>query len=332
MSFSTGHSLTITIIVKYNDAQADAMLTSAFIVLTIWAQVPAPQPFKPHIEDPMLAPAARASQEVKTWDEALTMMRSTSTDDRIAEAAIRRAEGRWRQSLGALLPNAKANASLTVDLLHPSVTPLQGGATIGTTAPLGTINGALTQTLIDVGAWRGLDSADLAHESAQTSIFDVRRRLTLGLAKALVAVVTAERVAEINRLGLEQALERVALIQRTQQLGAATQVDVVRVLQDAEVARFALIAGDEQLLRTREALGTALGVGHEIGVTPGFVLDGLVAETEQNCTKLDYKQRPDVEAARQNADSATAARKQASAGYLPTLGVASSLLGYSADP
>lgn len=302
------------------------------LMIILAAQLPAPQPFKPDIQDPMLAPVARPETELKTWDEALDMARRNSTDERSAEAAIARAHGRWRQSLGALLPNARASASLAFDLLNPDRAPLAGASDPNATSPLGSATAGLTQSVIDVSAWHGLDSSEASQQGAESSLSDVRRRLTLGLSRTLVAVVTAERIAELNRLGLQQALERAALTARTAELGAATQVDVVRVEQDVEVARGILIAGDEQLLRTREALGIAVGVPREVGVVRGFVLDGLLRETEQVCKKVSWEERPDVEAARQNVESASATRRQASAGYLPTLGVTSNFLAYTVDP
>src|SRR5262245_1649092 len=254
-----------------------------------------PTPFQPKIDDPMLAPLPPAPRQVERWEEALALLRERSTDLENAEAGVQRAEGRWRQALAALLPNARFTASVAIDALHPDSpiqggtgTPVGGGQSNGLqpTAPLGTGTVSLTQSILDLGAWRGLASAQASQRSAGASLQDVQRRLTLGLARALVAVVAAERAAELNRLGLRQALERAALVQRTLELGAATQLDLARTRQDVEVARQALISGDEQLRRAREALGSALGFGHAVGVSPRFQLQGLVAQTQTNCAPL----------------------------------------------
>ncbi|MFB1483720.1 TolC family protein [Corallococcus sp. RDP092CA] len=289
----------------------------------------------------MLAPVPPAAEQVKTWDDALTLVRQRSTDLRNAEAGVSRAQGRWRQSLGLLLPNARATAGVGVDVLHPDVPSAAGGGAVGGTsasgkvpsAPLGTLSASLTQSIIDVGAWRGLSSAKASESSAVASLQDVQRRLTQGLAQVLVATVAAERAAEINRVGLRQALERQALTQRSFELGAGTQLDVVRVSQDVAVARQALVAGDEQLRRTRESLGLSLGEDHGVGVNPDFNLAGLVEQTRQQCAPLqDLAHRPDLVAQRANVDAARESRRQASAGYLPTLGLSSTLLGFTTDP
>jgi outer membrane protein TolC len=306
------------------------------------ATLPAPPRFEPQIEDPLLTPAEPAKQVVTKWDEAMDLLRKGSTDDRIAVAGVERAQGRWQQSLAALLPNARGTATLAIDVLHPSKPPLAaaGAGALGAsssekvpTAPLGTTSLTVTQQLVDFGAWRGLRSAEAGQRGANASLQDVRRRLTQGLARSLVAVVAAERIAELNRLGLRQALERAALTTRTVELGAATQLDVVRVQQDVEVARGTLVAGDEQLRRTRDALGLALGLDHDAGVSPSFDLSGLVQEIQTQCTAIpSIQERSDLVAAREQVTSAELSREQASAGYLPTLGLSTGLTGVTTTP
>ncbi|MDY7225065.1 TolC family protein [Hyalangium rubrum] len=305
--------------------------------------LPPPTPFQPKVEDPMLAPVAPAPRRVQSWEEALTLTRERSTDLGTAQAGVERAEGRWRQALAALLPSARLTGGTAIDVLHPdtpvlfSGSPLFAGQLPGSggqpTTPL--LSGAvsLNQSLVDVGAWRGLSSAEAARDGAEASLHDVQRRLTQGLARTLVAVVAAERAAELNRLGLRQALERAALVQRTLELGAATQLDLARTRQDVELARQSLISGDEQLRRAREALGLALGFEHAVGVNPGFQLQGLVAQTQTSCAPLQaVGERADLQAARAQVESARDSRRQASAGYLPTLGLTSNVSAFTTDP
>lgn len=196
--------------------------------------LPPPTPFQPKVEDPMLAPVPAAPRQVETWEEALVLVRERSTDLETAQANIDRAEGRWRQALSALLPNARFSANVSYDLRNPDRAVLPGGAGVlpDGTVPLGIGTASLTQSVVDLSAWRGLSSAEAAQRSAEASLQDVRRRLTQGLARTLVAVVAAERAAELNRVGLRQALERAALVQRTLELGAATQLDVARTRQE----------------------------------------------------------------------------------------------------
>ncbi|NTX17079.1 TolC family protein [Myxococcus sp. CA056] len=316
-----------------------SVLLLALIATSVQSELP-PVAAPSRVEDAMLAPVPPAAQQVKTWDEALALVRERSTDLRGVEAGVRRASGRWRQALSVLLPNARVQASVALDVLNPdtpAVNPGQGtGAGVSgrtPTVPLGTVSATLTQSLVDLSAWRGLSSARASEAGAVASLQDVRRRLTLGLAQALVATVAAERAAEINRVGLRRALESEALTQRIFELGAGTPLDVVRVSQDVAVARSVLIAGDEQLRQARESLGLSLGFGHAVGVDPTFNLQGLVEQTRQDCAPLErLDARADVLAARAQVESARDSRRQASTGYLPTLGVSSTLFGLTTDP
>lgn len=292
--------------------------------------LPPPKAFAVVLDDPLLEPMPRPATNVGSFEQALSLVHQTSTDERVAEAAVHRAQGRWRQALAAMLPNSRLSLSAAMDILNPSRLPIGAGANVpladGPVA-LGTANLTLSQTLVDLSAWRGLASASYARASAEESLIDVRRRLTLGLARTLVAVVAVERVAELNRLALAQALERAALTERTARLGAAMQLDVIRVQQDVDVARGTLIAGDEQLRRAREALGLVLGAPGEVGVEPSLNLDSLIMETRRRCPPVDWDGRADLNAARANVESAEKLRQQAVAGYLPSLGLNSAYTG-----
>jgi outer membrane protein TolC len=322
-----------------------ALLIAGLLASTALAQAPTPlpppTPFQPKVEDPMLSPVPPAPRQVTSWEEALALVRERSTDLESAQAGVERAEGRWRQALSVLLPNSRLSGCVAIDALNPDSavtcqgTPVGGGTGTGRqpSVPLGTATVSLSQSVVDVSAWRGLSSAEASQRSAEASLQDVRRRLTLGLSRSLVAVVAAERATELNRLGLRQALERAALVQRTLELGAATQLDVARTRQDVELARQALISGDEQLRRAREALGSALGLDQAAGVNPGFNLQGLVAETQTSCAQLkNTSERPDLVAAQAQLESSRDSRRQASAGYLPTVALISNLAALTTEP
>jgi outer membrane protein TolC len=297
--------------------------------------LPPPKQFEAVVDDPLAASASRAPKEIGSWEEAMVMLRARSTELRSAEAGLERAEGMWRQALSAVLPDLGGSIALTYDILNPDAPP--GGMAAGVerkpTSPLGTGSITLAQSVVDLGAWRGIGSAEANERSAAANLQDVRRRVTQGLAQSLIAVVAAERAAEINRVGLRQALERAALTERTFELGAATQLDVVRVKQDVAVARSAVISGDEQLHRTREALALVLGAEGEIGVRRDFALAGLLAETQRHCRPLAPDEaRPDLVSARADVESAEESRAQATAGYLPRLGVNSNFFALTTDP
>lgn len=299
-----------------------------------------PTRFEANVDDPMLAPAPRPERVVATWQEARDLLEQHSTDLGIALADVEAAEGRWRQALSSLLPNAFASAAVGYDLLSGRPSSPVGASAIALlpaetspTIPLAGASLSLSQSLVDISAWSGLSSASALERRAEATLEDTRRRVLQGLAASAIAVVAAERAAELNRVGLRQALERQALTQRMLELGAATQLDKVRVDQDVEVARSAVIQGDEDLRATREAFGLALGIRDEVGVSPDFSLDQMREELVERCEELpSIEERGDVVAADEAANAARASRRQALYGYLPSLGFTTSTAALTTTP
>lgn len=313
-------------------------LSTLLVLAVATASPPSPMQFQADIDDPLLEPLEPATRQLTSWDEALQLVRERSTDDRSAVAGLERAQAQSRQALSGLLPNIRASGSVTLDVLNPSRPSMAGGtgslpAESGATSPLGVATVTLSQSIVDVGVWRAQDAAKAGERAAEASVDDIRRRLTQGLVQALVAETAAERVAQLNREGLRLALEREALTERTRQIGTATELDVVRVRQDVQVARGLVIAGDEQVRRTRDALGLALGLDHDASVSPSFVIDALLEETQAACTALsDINERPELVALAAQEEAARARRLQALAGYYPSVNLQSSLFGYTTSP
>ncbi|MBK7535246.1 MAG: TolC family protein [Myxococcales bacterium] len=290
---------------------------------------------RPELDDPLLAPVPAAPFSISSWSAAQQTLLRSSTDLQRAEAALVRAEALWRQALAVLLPNARLTVAGAFDLDNPDTAPGVPPQVDGrsSTAPVVTAALSVSQRVVDVASWRARDAAALTRRSATWSLFDVRRRVRQRLARTLVAVVTAERVAELGRVGLRQALERGALSQRTFELGRATELDVLRARQDVTAARSSLIVADEQLRGAREALAVALGVDDPVGVRQDFSLDGLVLELRQTCQPLAAaERRADEEAASAAVDAARTRTASARAGKLPTLDLSTTLSALTTDP
>lgn len=292
--------------------------------------LPEPKPFTAAIDDPMLAAPAPATRALASWTEARGVFAAGATELRRAELGLARAEAVSRQARSSLYPRAAAQAEAAFDLLHPKVAP---GVPLDATSPVVTVAATITQPLVDVPARHARAAAAADRRAAGLDREDSERRVAQRVARAIIAVASAERVAELNRVGLRQALERAALSRRTRELGAATELDQIRVEQDVAVARSALIAGDEQVRVAREALGYALGLDVDVGVGAELAGDGLVVAIAGSCRPLAGAARADVEAARAAVESARARVEQTRAGYLPTLDLSSSVFAYtSSDP
>lgn len=292
------------------------------------------EPTMPTVNDPMLAPVALPARRLHRWEEALSFIKARSTDLRTAEVEIARAEAQWRQALAGALPSLNANGAITHQLitnetLQPTRNP---DGTIGL-APVqspfpNAANASLTlvQPLLATRPWYAMGTAKQQETVARFNVEDVKRQIALRVANAMVAVVTAERLAELNRVGLRNALERLELTERRANLGAATGLDVVRAKQDVETARTTLVTGDESLRQSREALGLALGIPEAVGVAPDVRIDGLEQAAMATCNPSQkLEDRPDVASAGASIALAERGRGDAKRQFLPTINFQSTL-------
>lgn len=282
-----------------------------------------PSSGQPPAEDPLLVAAPRAGREVASWDEALTLFERHAPDVRVAAAAVLRAQGQHRVALSALLPSLNGTALASFSLLAPPPGDTGTAALFGA-APFQTLTLVASLGLVDVRTWNALAQASDAERAARLSRDDARRLLMLNLAQALLNAVTSERLAELNRAGLLDALARLRLTSSSSRAGAATEIDLSRVRQDVELARAQVVSGDEAVRQAREALAVALGLDEPVGVAPLFQLDALADRVPDRCrTVAGLEARSDVLAARAALAAAEKGEFDVKAQFIPSLGVRS---------
>lgn len=258
----------------------------------------APQePRAVEVSDPALSPVTPAKQTLKTWRDVLTLISARSPDLLIAVQEIARAEGLARQALAAALPSINASAVVNQSLI-PGTTFVAGVGQVEQRLTTLRADITVSQPLLAPRAWYGIDTAKLNVEIARMNVEDRQRVVLAAVADAVVNVVTAERVAEINRVGLRSSLELLELTRRRAELGTGTKLDVVRAEQDVALARSNIVTGDESLRKTREALGLALGSSDAFAVDPGISLNEVESSLRSICAQGGADERPDVRAAR----------------------------------
>lgn len=299
------------------------------------AVTPAPAlslPPPPPVSDPMLAPVPPPQRILSSWQEAMTYLRTRSTDLKIALDQVLQAEAQTRIALAQYLPQINATGLVTHQLLVSNgIYISNAGATSSNTTAFGNIQ--VQQSLIDVQQFDAISINELNEDVNKLTVDDRKRTLALGLANQIVAVVTAERSAEINRVGLKVALEQLEITQRKQALGAANGLDVVRAQQNAANARATLVSGDETLREAREALGLALGIPEETGVAPNVDVNGLAQSAVGMCrTVQSVDERPDVASARTNLEVAKRNLRNVYYSFLPTLSAQSTAMWTSPAP
>ncbi|MFO0675979.1 MAG: TolC family protein [Polyangiaceae bacterium] len=301
----------------------------------------APLPNAPVVEDRMLAAIPAAPQELASWKSALDLVRSRSTDLGTVYAQVRAAEAQARTALAAVLPTI--NASATVP--HHFITR-ETGTVIGTGGGAGSsvrpittpqsdylsFNAQLQQSVINVQAWQNISLQKDNVAAAKLSAEDTQRVIALSVATAMVGVVAAERVAEVNRIGLRTALERRELTARKRALGVGTGLDLVRADQDVAQARATIVTANEALRKSREALGLAVGIPSAVGVTRSLKLDDVFDGASRSCPHVDTLEgRPDVMASKKKAEVAERTIRNVQLSFLPTLSASSSFQTTTAD-
>ncbi|HEX7664333.1 MAG TPA: TolC family protein, partial [Polyangiaceae bacterium] len=143
---------------------------------------------------------------------------------------------------------------------------------------------------------------------------------------------SSARVAELNRVGLRSALERLHLTEARLQYGQGTPLDVDRANEDVAASRRLILDGDESLRRARESLGVALGSKDPISVSTDLDLEAFERAVASTCHLNDsIEKRPDVVAAKQKVDVAKRQVTSAELAPLPTVGVQSQA-AYSSAP
>jgi outer membrane protein TolC len=294
-------------------------------------EAPAPNalPAPPKVSDPMLTPVPAPPRQVGSWQEALSYLRARSTDLRIALDQVLEAEAQTRIAVAAYLPTINATGMATHNFLTKTNTPQPPGSGPTTVTPTPDYlsgNVQAQQAIVNVPAFDQISIDELGERGARLSVEAEKRIIALSVANDIVAVATAERSAEINRVGLRVALEQVDIATRKHSEGIATGLDVVRATQNAANARAALVTGDESLREAREGLGLALGLPEEVGVAPSVNLDGIVESALASCrTVQDVDARPDVAQARVNLEVAKRNLRNVWFQFLPTLSAQSTL-------
>jgi outer membrane protein, multidrug efflux system len=291
--------------------------------------VPAPPPvatsqiLTPEVHDPLLTPPPEAPRHIASWDDALTLIRAQSPDYITGYQSVVRAEAAKRIVLAAVLPVLNGDISYTHQF-DTEAFQIGGVPFVSPPPNLWTVGAGLNWAVVDP---RGIYRVGTASENikvAKLSFSDQRREIALSIVHAMLGTLAAERVAEVNRVGLRSSLERLALTQARLKFGQGTALDVDRGLRDADSARRLIIAGDEALLQSREALGAALGSPVAISPPGGLDLDQFEAAVARTChLNDDIDHRPDVAAARGQVDVAERRVHEADLLFSPTLSVSS---------
>jgi outer membrane protein TolC len=296
------------------------------------APVTPPTPPRIEINDAMLTPLPPARHMLVGWRDTAALISARSVELQVAVLEVERAEGLSRQALGRALPDITAAGRVTHHFVRTEqVDPRTGVTQSAPATPTAEASLTITQPVLAPRVWHAIGTARRSARTIKLRADDQRRVILGAVADGIVAVVTAERVAEINRVGLRSALERLELMNRRIRLESGTKLDVVRAEQDVALARNEVVGGDESVQAAREALGLALGSKEAYGVPAQFSLGQLERSAREACTTGKPEDRSDVQAARSELEVAERGVTDAKLAYAPTADV-SSTAAVSPDP
>jgi outer membrane protein TolC len=288
-------------------------------------EVPPEQPAfaPPPVSDPMLTPPPPTEAQVKSWDDALALIRAHSPDYQISAETIARAEAQKRIALSTVLPTVTGTGAYTHNFLTKQLT-LSGATLVTPPTDIFVLGATATWAIINPRGIHAVATAGKAIDATRLSFEERRREIALSTLSAFLATLATERVAELNRVGLRTALERLALTQTRLKFGKGTPLDVDRAEQDVANARGSLISGDESLRQARETLGQLLGSRLPLAAPGTLDLEGLDRAVARTCRlNADLEQRPDVAAARARLDLAERQVQDAKLQTAPIVSVAS---------
>ncbi len=287
--------------------------------------VEAPPPVvAPDVSDPMLAPPPPAPRQIGSWDEALNLVRAQSPDYIASYESVVRTEAQKRIALAAILPILNAQGSYTHQFYTESVV-------IPTAPPFGfvspppdvlTVAASVNWSILNPRGIYGVGTANKNIEAAKLTFSERRRTIAISLSHAMLATLAAQRVADLNRVGLRSALQRLALTQARLQYGQGTALDVDRAQHDADAARRLIISGDDLLLQSRETLGALLSSPIAISPPGDLDLEHFESSVARTCRlNDDIERRPDVAAARVHVQIAERGVRDAELMFAPTVAV-----------
>jgi outer membrane protein TolC len=300
----------------------------------------AAEPKLPEVDDPMLKPLPPPKNVLQNWRQAVDIARARSSALELSRAEIERAKGQQRQALAASLPTLTGTANVTYHILKGEGLLIPGAApsAINTTRtfpdPATDWNAALALRIpvFAPQAWYDAGTASKVTRVARLNAKETQRVVLGAIATAVVDAVTAERQAEVTRVSLTAALNTYELNRRRAELGAASAFEVVRAEQEVALARAQVVSADELVMRTREALGLALGSSEPWSIRPNIQVDTLASDARNSCRpERNVESRPDIVARRADVEVAERGQGSIDRSFLPTVDALSVLTYWPND-
>jgi outer membrane protein, multidrug efflux system len=255
-----------------------------------------------------------ATERVGSLSEAKQILDARQPSLQLQASALSRAHADLDRALSQLLPRLELNADY---VLYQRVIGPDSTLQLDSRSFTPNVGAALSITF-SLGRLAAVSSTALQRDARELNVAATRHQLIGALAAAILAVLSAERVAVRTRSGYVAAEERMRITSRLAELGSITAISALRFSQDLSDAKSELVTAVETLSQARRTLGQALGLSASVGVAEELQPEALLSQLESGCRPIrDLTARLDRRAAEKQLESTAAAISAAKLAYLP---------------
>ena len=242
--------------------------------------------------------------------------------------AVRQAHGQTRVARSVLLPNLTGDLAETVQQTSLAAEGLKKIPGFNLPTVLGPYNyidlrARLTQTVVDLTAWKNYKSANESFHADQLSAQDSRDLVVLAVGGAYLSVIAdkARVQSALAQLDTANALYQQASQQRA--VGVVAQVDVDRSQVQAltQQQRVTSLQNDLAKQKINLARMTGLPPNDQYDLSDDILFSAAPPITLEEAFRQAFEQRPDLKAAAAQVRAADLARSGARSERLPSLAV-----------
>jgi len=245
--------------------------------------------------------------------------------------AAGQAQGQTRVARAALLPNVNGSLSETVEQLNLQAAglrfriPIPGASIPSVVGPFNyfDLRATLSQSVVDVAAWKNRRSADENLQAARLSSNDARDLVVLAVGGAYLQVIAAEARVQSARAQVDAA--NALYLQSAQQrsVGLIAQIDVnrTRVQLLTQQQRLASLRNDLAKQKINLARMTGLPPNDRFDLADAVPFAAAPTLTLEDALKQGFSERSDLKAAEAQVRAAERARTAARAERLPSVSV-----------
>ncbi|MEK7287662.1 MAG: TolC family protein [Elusimicrobiota bacterium] len=269
-----------------------------------------------------------------TLEQAIDLAMKENIDVALAELDLRAFQSRYREVVGAAIPNLALTGSYTRNFKKP-VAFFGGRKTeIG---ELNSMQGGveLEQTIYSGGKlMAGLNASRLRVASGQDSLRAAREEVTLAVKRIFYSVLLASATASIQEDNLRSAEEHLATIRERYRQGLDSDLTVLRQEVELANAKPSLIQArnlfELGLTLLKDVLG--LDVDYPVILEGRLDIQGANPPLYESLVKVALERNPDYQAARKRAEAAFQLVRVAAGDYQPQLSLFANYLWTAQSP